>query len=127
MRIPPLLCPTCAAVRRRLCDRSVSENAGVASPCRLGPRGSNGLFHSSIPSAVVLWYVRAMLRSSQNMIGLTGSDSSTVRSFFIAPPAIDDAHARRACKVVAEVEPRPMRGSARRAGIGMSGRRLSEK
>ena len=65
---------------------SVSQSA--SSGCTstriafLKPMRSKALFHSSTPAVMAGRYFSGMLRSSQKVIGLTGSDSAAAGSFF---------------------------------------------
>ena len=48
----------------------------------LKPMRSKALFHSSTPAVMGARYFSGMVRSSQYVIGFTGSDSSAAGSFF---------------------------------------------
>ena len=65
---------------------SVSQSAlsGCTSTCTafLKPIFSKALFHSSTPAVIGARYFSGIVRSSQKVIGLTGSDIAAAGSFF---------------------------------------------
>jgi hypothetical protein len=85
----PMAKPTSAPTNQRIepwpasmLSQSASSGCCRATMASLKPMRSKALFHSSTPAMMLGRYRGGMFLSSQNTIGLTGSDSAAAGSFF---------------------------------------------
>ncbi len=112
-------------------SNSASSLCCLTTMAPLKPIFSKALFHSRMASVITARYFSGTLRSSQKVIGLTGSDNSVFGSFFSRRQrSIIRTRGERATsslKSSTDCVIRPMRASARRGTIGSAGKGASEK
>jgi hypothetical protein len=106
-------------------SKSASSGWIFATMAFLKPIFSKALFQPSTPRRMASRYFSGMLRSSQKVIGFTGSEISAAGSFFSRRQRLTKrrcgVRARSLEKSATLVVKWPTRGSARRGAIGCAG------